>query len=200
MSRRPAGYSLMELLIVIAIVGVLVGAAIGSASAGIGERLRSAAELVAGDLAYCRSLAVTHNSQYLATFEPAQNRYVITHSGTDAALDTLPKSVFTDYDDPADAHDVDLDELPIISGEVRLAGARTAGTTPANVTTIEFGPLGQTTRTDRTVLWLMTGAGDSRRFIPISVDPITGLTTIGEVQSSPPGGLVIAAEAVQVGS
>lgn len=198
MTRHRHAYSLMELLMVVAIMGVLAGAAIPSISANAAVQLDGAAEVVASDLAYCRSLAVTHNSKYLFTLDAANNRYAITHSGVDPTLDTLPKSPFRDYHDVTGEQTTDFDELPSVAGSVRVIGARTAGTTPASVTNIEFGPLGQTTRSDRSVVWLMTGSGDGRRFISITVDAVTGLAKVGKVQGIAPAGVTL--PAVNAGS
>jgi prepilin-type N-terminal cleavage/methylation domain-containing protein len=198
MNQFRRAYSLIELLMVVAIIGVLAGAVIPSISANAGVQLESTAEIVAGDLAYCRSLAVTHNDSYLFTLDAANNRYVITHSGTDPTLDTLPKSAYRDYHDAATEQTTDLDLLPAVAGGVRLVGARTAGTTPATVTTIEFRSLGQTTRSDRSVVWLMTGSGDGRRFISISVDAVTGLAKIGALQGQAPTGLTLPADSATV--
>jgi hypothetical protein len=94
----------------------------------------------------------------------------------------------------ATAQFFDLDDMPAAGGAVRLAGVRTAGGTPANVTTLEFGPLGETTCADKTVIWLMSDEGDARRFISITVDPITGITEIGDLQAIAPTGVVLPAD------
>jgi hypothetical protein len=44
---------------------------------------------------------------------------------------------------------------------------------------VEFGPLGETTRTEYTFVWLSAGRGAAKRYIFLYVNPVTGLTTIG---------------------
>lgn len=196
--NRRAGYSLLELLIVVTIVGILAAAAIVGGTPAANSQLRAAAEIVAEDIAYVRSLAVTYNSKYALTFDAAGNRYVLRHSGTDAALNSLPTGARVKYTSNAAELAFDLDDLPSLSGEVRLLGARTAGTTPTTVTTLEFGPLGQTTESAATVVWLLVGRGDGLRYISVTVDPISGLTTIGDVQGTPPAGLALPADVVAI--
>jgi hypothetical protein len=154
--------------------------------------LRSAAQVVAADVAYCRSLAVAHNSQYVMTFNLDGNRYVIMHSGTDSTLDALPPSPFRRPQDPPDEHRVDLAEVPQLTLPVRLAAVQARGNTLSTVSDLEFGPLGETTRTEETLIWLAAGAGPARRFVSVRVNPVTGLTKIEDFRASTPPGVVVA--------
>jgi prepilin-type N-terminal cleavage/methylation domain-containing protein len=196
--NRRTGITLIELLMVVAIVGILAGAAVISTSPARNSQLRAVAEIVAEDLAYVRSLAVTYNSKYLLTFDATGNHYVLRHSGTDVALNTLPTGARVTYSTNAAQQVFDFDDMPALAEGVRLLGVRTGGTTPTTVTTLEFGPLGQTTQAESTVIWLTVGRGDGLRFISISVDPVSGLTTIGDVQGTVPSGLTVAADAVAI--
>ena len=90
------------------------------------------------------SLAVANNDNYHITFDLNNNQYVLTHSGANAALNTLAKTPFSSPGDPATQHIVDLDNLPHAGPTVRLAAVATTGTTTQSVGNVEFGPLGQT--------------------------------------------------------
>ena len=50
--RHRGGFSLLELLIVVALMSIIASIALPSAAPSIGVQLSSAAEVVAGDLAY----------------------------------------------------------------------------------------------------------------------------------------------------
>ncbi len=183
------------MLLVVAILGILVGLLLPDASATLPDRLRAAARLLAGDLAYARSLAVANNSRYRVRFEPKANRYVLEHSGPNAALDQLPPSPFRNPDDPDDQQIVDFDLLPQIGQRVRLLGAVVGSGAIQRVDDVEFDALGQTTRSAATVVWLCVGEGADRRYITIEVNPATGLATRGELTTN---GLPAALEAQAV--
>ncbi len=184
--RRPRGLSLIELLLVVAMLGILVGLLLPDAGATLPDRLRAAARLLAGDLAYARSLAVANNSRYRIRFEPDENRYVLEHSGVRAALDTLPPSPFRNPGDPDDQHIVDFDLVPQVGPRVRLLGAVVDSGTLQRVDDVEFDSLGQTTRSGPTVIWLCVGEGADQRYITVEVNPATGLATRGECTTGAP--------------
>jgi hypothetical protein len=46
--------------------------------------------------------------------------------------------------------------------------------------------LGETTQSEPTVIWLSSGEGSSRRYISVSIAPVTGLTSIGSFQATAP--------------
>ena len=184
--RRPAGFTLIELLIVVAVMGILAGLVLPRSDPSLHDQLRSAAQIMAADLAYGRSLAVTNNSEYRFTFDTESNRYTLEHSGDDAALDALPDSPFRSPDDPPTEQTVDLDELPRVGMGVRIVEVAAQASTPQSVDDVEFGPLGTTTRSEETVIWLGAGAGSATRFIQLHVNPVTGLTTVGSYSGAGP--------------
>jgi prepilin-type N-terminal cleavage/methylation domain-containing protein len=184
--RQPAGFTLIELLIVVAVMGILAGLVLPRSDPSLHEQLRSTAQIMAGDLAYGRSLAVTNNSQYRVQFEVAENRYVLEHSGVDPALDTLPDSPLRSPEDPPTMQIVDLDELPHVGTGVRIAAVVALGSTPQSVESVEFGPLGTTTRSEETVVWVAAGAGSATRYMQVHVNPVTGLTSVGAYSAAGP--------------
>ena len=188
-SRPSAGFSLLELLIVITIMSIMAGLIAVNSTTNTRDQLQGTAEIVAGEIAYARSLAVTNNDNYLLTFDATNGQFVLTHSGTNGAFNTLPMTAFRSPQDTATQHVVNLDALPNLGTAVHLLGALAMTSSPASVTTLEFGPLGETTGTDPTVVWLAAGSGDNARYLSITVNPVTGLTSIGSLQATRPVGL-----------
>ena len=50
---------------------------------------------------------------------------------------------------------LDLNELPHMGPSVQIAAVTTAGTSPQRISDLEFNPLGATTRTVGTIVWLV---------------------------------------------
>jgi prepilin-type N-terminal cleavage/methylation domain-containing protein len=187
-SRRAArrGLTLIELLLTIAVLGILAAAVIPQLTSDLPQRLDAAAQVVAADLDYARALAVANNSTYQTTFQPPQNSYHLRHSGPNPLLHTLPRSPFRQNDDPPDQQTTDLSDLPLPDPGVRLVGVFVMQGAGQAATSVEFTALGDTTSKYETVVWLACGQGASQRFISVHVNPITGLTEIGPLQAALP--------------
>lgn len=183
---RAAGFSLVELLVVIAIVAILAGAVITQAQPSIGEGLRATARVVAADMDRARELAVAGSSSYRITFDVAQNSYRLTHTGADSRLDTLPPSPFGDPQDRPTECTQKLNNLPHLGASVALQSVLRRGAASPSADYVEFGPLGETTQSEPTVIWLASGSGAARRYISVTINPVTGVSSIGELQATSP--------------
>ena len=181
-----SGISLVEVLISVSILGILAAAVLTLSQPNLHERLIAVAQVVSADLDYARSLAVTHASHYSVTFDVNANRYVLTHTGSNGALDSLPASPFRQPDDAATDQTTDLGTLPTNGGVVQLAAVQRLLPMAEDVTDIEFGSLGSTTRAEPTVIWLSAGEGAATLYMSIEVDPIVGLTRMTDIQTESP--------------
>jgi len=186
--NRPyrRGYSLVELMMVIAILAVVAAALVPSASNSISEQLEAAARVLAADLDYARTLAVTHESKYKAAFSTSQHQWTLTHSGTDTSLNPLPASPFHLAQEPATQRTTQLRALLGTVADLSIHSVYANGSSLAAIGEVEFGPLGSTTRSEETVIWLAAGSGSATRYVPVRVNPVTGLATVGSFQSTAP--------------
>jgi prepilin-type N-terminal cleavage/methylation domain-containing protein len=193
-ARRPTarGLTLIEVMITVAILGILAAILLPQLSSGVPERLAAAAEILVGEFDFARGLAVTNNSQYRLNFEPDENRYVLRHSGSNNLLNVLPESPFGAPDDPPDERTTDLDDLPLPDPPVRLLGALRMAGLGQETTVLEFQPLGGTTANVETVVWLACGEGSDERFISVHIHPVTGLAEAGALVAELPSGVAAA--------
>ncbi|NLX96265.1 MAG: hypothetical protein GXY83_08810 [Rhodopirellula sp.] len=178
----------------ISLMAVLAGLVLPKSNVTLRDQLRSTAQVLAADLAYARSLAVTNVSHYRVTLDFKRQRYVLEHTGANPSLEHLPASPFRDPNDPSDQHIVKLDELPHLGVPVRLEAAGTYGGTIRKTDIVEFDPLGGTAASGYTRLWLSAGDGAAKRYFLLWVNPVTGLVAWDEASSftavAPPDSLV----------
>lgn len=184
--RRTVGYTLVEVMIAVAVIAVVAAMAIPSFEPDVAAKLESFAQIVASDLRQARDLAVSGNSTYRVTFERTDNRYYLTHVGSNAALNTLPSPLFPNAANTATRTYTDLDDLPQLGADARLAAVEARRSTVTAVTTVEFGPLGATTETADTIVWLTSGPATNALYIGIRVNAVTGLTTIEPMTAAAP--------------
>jgi prepilin-type N-terminal cleavage/methylation domain-containing protein len=182
---KLAAFTLIELLMVLAVICILVGAMLPKNDPNVLNGLRSAAQIVSSELAYGRSLAMANNDAYKFTFDTAQNNFTLQHSGTNSSLNPLPATSFKSPSDTATRHVVDLDEFPSLGPLVQLAAILVSGTNQ-HISDLEFNSLGATTRTAGTVVWLTSGSGSKTRYITISVDPVIGSCLIDDYSTTAP--------------
>lgn len=181
--HRHPGFSLIEILLVVMLMGILAGVVIPHFQPNTVEQLESAGQIISTELAYARNLAVSNSDKYSLTFGVSDAKIILKHSGANTLLDVLPTSPFADSSSTSDKQITSLDDIPRIGSSVRFTAILADDN---NVSTIEFNPLGSTTRPEVTVIWLESGEGSSKRFLPLLVNPTTGLATLGAVQASSP--------------
>jgi prepilin-type N-terminal cleavage/methylation domain-containing protein len=182
---RPA-YSLIELLIVVAIMGILAGLVLPKFEPNVYEQLQGTAQIVGSDLAYARNLAVTNDSQYSLSFLAANNSYTLEHTGANSLLDVLPLTAYRHSGDAPNEQVTYLADLPRIGAAVEVVGIEVAGGGLAPTGAVEFNALGGLASAQPAKIWLGAGSGNARRYLSILVKPATGLFEVGEFQAAPP--------------
>jgi prepilin-type N-terminal cleavage/methylation domain-containing protein len=185
--QRPSrdAMTLIEVLLVVAIMAILAGLAIPNANPSTVEQLRSAASIVSADLAYARSQAVTYGSEFRVTFDMDVGQYEIEHVGANAALDDVLQNPFDPESSSTGRYVVSFAELPSLGAQVGVVAMFTldaSGEPQSEVNDLTFGPLGETGRSQDTRVWLAVGSGSSSKTISVHVNAVTGLATV-----EPPG-------------
>ncbi len=185
-SLQRAAFTLVELLIVVMLVGILSALVLPNAMPSIHDDLVAAAQIVAADLSYGRSLAVLNNDIYQFTFDLPDNLYTLQYAGGNSALAALPPSPFHSPTDPATQYTVRLSQLPRLGLLVSLYDVQQLTPAPVEASTVTFNALGGTTQAQPTLIWLAAGVGTARRYISVSLNPTTGLATPGAFQGTTP--------------
>jgi Tfp pilus assembly protein FimT len=180
---------MIEMMVVLTIIGVLAALTIPYFDSTAPDQLQAAATVVVADIDYARNLAISNASEYRLTFQPASNQYQLTHTGTNSLLNALPSSPFKLSTDTATTQTTKFDRLPLGSGELKLVGSLRATGSTAELTFVAFTPLGSTTRSEDTLIWLTSGLGTSRRYLAVRVNAVTGLATVENMTATAPTGL-----------
>ncbi len=183
--RRSAAFSLVELMIVVATLGIVAAVVVSSSSPDAASHLQSVGAILTSDLAYTRGLAVANGSKYRLAFDAVANKYTLTHSGTNIALNTLPSGPMGVPSDRATQKTADLAQLPTLGTRVRLL-ALERGSQSFRQSSVEFTPLGATTSAAPTTVWLTAGSGAAQRYVAVQVNAVTGLATCGTPTATAP--------------
>lgn len=176
MARFPQsgrrGFSVVELLIVVMIIGIIGMIAVPAASHLRAPRLRTAADILAADLEFCQSESIHEPSALrIVRFDVSNNRYWL----------ALAASQATPISHPADSlpyrNDFSTGRNRVLQG-VRLVSISGVTCYPWN---LAFDAYGKPQLTQSPVITL---AADGKQ-ITVTVDATTGDVTVGNVQAAP---------------
>lgn len=84
--RFGGGFTLIELLIVIVIIGIAATIAVPLISSAASMQIRAAGGIVAADLEYAKSMAITTGQRHSVVFDPANERYLIKDQQSDTVI------------------------------------------------------------------------------------------------------------------
>jgi prepilin-type N-terminal cleavage/methylation domain-containing protein len=186
---RARGFSLTEMMVVLTILGILAAISVPYFETTAVDQLQAGATILVADIDYARNLAIANGSDYRLTFQPTTNQYQLTHSGSNSLLHALPSSPFKSSTDTATTQTTRFDHLPLGSGELKLLGALRATGSTTELTNVTFTPLGSTSITEDTLVWLTSGLGTARRYVAVRISAVTGLATVEAMTATAPTGL-----------
>ncbi|MBN1973574.1 MAG: GspH/FimT family pseudopilin [Sedimentisphaerales bacterium] len=75
--RKSSGFTLIEIIIVVVILSIAALAAIPLMSSAAGVQIRSATNLIAADLEYAKSMAISRGQYFYVVFNEGTNSYQI---------------------------------------------------------------------------------------------------------------------------
>ncbi|MEN8126306.1 MAG: prepilin-type N-terminal cleavage/methylation domain-containing protein [Planctomycetota bacterium] len=86
---RGCGFTLIEIILVVVILGIAALIAVPMVSSAADIQVRSAANHIAADIDYVKSMAITHQQSYSIIFDPAGESYEVhvDPQGTDTVIE-----------------------------------------------------------------------------------------------------------------
>jgi len=182
--RQHAGFTIIELMIVVVFLSLAAAMLLPQLNATLDQQALASARALVSEFEYARNLAVANNTSYQLTVDADRGRLILEHSGGNSSLDTLPLGPFRSATDASTERVTRLDSLPGISSVATFVAMYADGDSPNAVNTVEFDSLGATSRSEPTVLTISVGDGDASRYVTLTINPVTGLISLGDSATS----------------
>jgi len=159
------GFSVIEILIVLVILAIVALVAIPMVSSAAGVQLRSAANMIAADLEYAKSMAIARAQNFSVVFDSSQESYQIEDSTGTVIAHPVKKGFNYVVDLPGEG----LDKVDIVNADFDPDSSNT-------ITFNYFGSPynGNDSPLNSGVITLQTGGVT----ITIAVEPVTGFISI----------------------
>ena len=158
--RCRRAFTLVEILMVLVLLAILAAVVVPVFQPTTASQLELAAHVLASDIQYCQSLALTNNSDYQLGFNFPLNRYEISHQGANTALDQLPSTAFMLNTVGAGGKPTQYNPLgdePGLQGRVLLHAVR-VGEFGA-ISQFQFDGIGSLNTNNDVTIWLTAGSG-----------------------------------------
>ncbi len=92
--REAAGFTFIELIVIVVIIGIAAMLSVPMFSSAADVQMRTAANMIASDLEYAKSMAVTHQAYYSVVFDPGTETYEVQTGGAVIKHPTNPTADF----------------------------------------------------------------------------------------------------------
>lgn len=165
--RRACGFTLIEVIVVVVILAIVALMAVPMFSSAADIQLKAAANMIAADLEYAKSMAISRQQRYSVVFSSTTDSYEV----QDSAGDVIPHPINPGDLAIAFPSDSRLNQVEIVSADFD----------PGSAETITFDYLGSPYSGSPPGTPLISGTitlqADSFT-MTIIIEPITGYVTI----------------------
>ncbi|MBN2590241.1 MAG: GspH/FimT family pseudopilin [Sedimentisphaerales bacterium] len=159
--HTASGFTLIEIIIVVVILSIAAMAAIPLMSSASDVQIRSASNLIAADLEYAKSMAISRGQNYSVVFDGSNNSYGIYKEGES---DPIPHPVKKGFD-----------YVMNFTNDSRLGKVDITNVNFDSTSTVEFDCLGSPVDLNNTGTITISANGITAI---ISVEPVTGYISI----------------------
>jgi len=167
-TSRPRAFTLVEIIIVVAIIAIGAFLAVPMFSSAADVQLRAAANIIAADIEYAKSLAITRQRPHSVVVDTVNNAYEVRDENGSVVVHPLNSGGILKIEFPKDS---------------RLNKVSIASTTLTD-NTVTFDYLGNPWDGPDTTSPLVSGddaitlSADGVNSMTISIEPVTGYVTI----------------------
>ena len=186
MRRASRGFSLIEVLVVVAILAALAGMAVTLTEPSPSARLQMTADMLAADLERAQELALSRGSPHRVTFEGAENRFVLKHVGTNSAFHDLPKYAQTRQQEALTQATYAFSERSGYGKYVSIAAFEPAALYLQDEFPVQFASDGSLTDGRTATVWLASFDDGKTSYLPVRIYAVTGVVSIGTTTATLP--------------